>query len=99
MSQMNQLKKPISGFTISAVILALISGIILIASIVVGISLGGENPTAGPMAITDGCCYGGLGLILSCFIFGIAWLVQVGGLYLGLKRERVEMIPPKQKEP
>jgi len=82
--------------TISAVILALISGIILIASIVVAISFGDENPTAGPMAITDGCCYGGLGLILSCFIFSIAWLVQVGGLFFLNNQNEVEMIPPKK---
>ena len=41
--------------TISAVILALISGIILIASIVALSSSYDETPSAGPMAITDGC--------------------------------------------
>ena len=81
--------------TISAVILALISGIILIASIV-AISSNDETPSAGPMAMTDGCCYGGLGLILSCFIFSIAWLVQVGGLFFLNNQNEVEMIPPKK---
>ena len=38
--------------TISAVILALISGIILIASIVALSSSNDETPSAGPMAIT-----------------------------------------------
>ena len=81
--------------TISAVILALISGIILIASIV-AISTNNDNPTSGPMAMTDGCCYGGLGLILSCFIFSIAGLVQIGGLYFFLDNQNeVEMVPPK----
>tara|TARA_B100001250_G_scaffold358375_1_gene334651 strand:+ start:776 stop:1057 length:282 start_codon:yes stop_codon:yes gene_type:complete len=81
--------------TISAVILALISGIILIASIV-AISSNDETPSAGPIAITDGCCYGGLGLILSCFIFSIAVLVQIGGLFFLNNQNEVEMIPPKE---
>ena len=81
--------------TITAIILALISGIILIASIV-AISTNNDNPTSGPMAMTDGCCYGGLGFLLSCCIFSIAWLVQVGGLYFFLDNQNeVEMIPPK----
>ena len=81
--------------TITAIILALISGIILIASIV-EISTNNDNPTAGPIAMTDGCCYGGLGFLLSCCIFSIAWLVQVGGLYFFLDNQNeVEMIPPK----
>ena len=81
--------------TISAIILVLISGIILIAS-VVAISSNDENPTSGPMAVTDGACYGGLGFLLSCCIFSIAWLVQVGGLFFFLDDENeVEMIPPK----
>ena len=81
--------------TISAIILALISGIILIASIV-AISTNNDNPTSGPIAMTDGCCYGGLGFLLSCCIFSIAWLVQVGGLYFFLDNQNeVEMIPPK----
>ena len=81
--------------TITAIILALISGIILIASIV-EISTNNDNPTAGPIAMTDGCCYGGLGFLLSCCIFSIAWLVQVGGLYFFLDNQNeVEMMPPK----
>ncbi len=81
--------------TITAIILALISGIILIASIV-EISTNNDNPTSGPIAMTDGCCYGGLGFLLSCCIFSIAWLVQVGGLYFFLDNQNeVEMIPPK----
>ena len=81
--------------TITAIILALISGIILIASIV-EISTNNDNPTSGPIAMTDGCCYGGLGFLLSCCIFSIAWLVQVGGLYFFLDTQNeVEMIPPK----
>ena len=81
--------------TITAIILALISGIILIAS-VVEISTNSDNPTSGPLAMTDGCCYGGLGLILSCFVFSIAGLVQIGGLYFFLDNQNeVEMIPPK----
>ena len=81
--------------TITAIILALISGIILIASIV-AISTNNDNPTSGPIAMTDGCCYGGLGFLLSCCIFSIAWLVQVGGLYFFLDTQNeVEMIPPK----
>ena len=81
--------------TITAIILALISGIILIASIV-AISTNNDNPTSGPMAMTDGCCYGGLGFLLSCCIFSIAWLVQVGGLYFFLDNQNeVEMVPPK----
>ena len=81
--------------TITATILALISRIILIASIV-EISTNNDNPTAGPIAMTDGCCYGGLGFLLSCCIFSIAWLVQVGGLYFFLDNQNeVEMIPPK----
>ena len=80
--------------TITAIILALISGIILIASIV-EISTNNDNPTSGPIAMTDGCCYGGLGFLLSCCIFSIAWLVQVGGLYFFLDNQNeVEMIPP-----
>ena len=82
--------------TISAVILALISGIILIASIVALSSSNDETPSAGPMAITDGCCYGGLGLILSCFIFSIAALIQIGGLFFLNNQNEVEMIPPKE---
>ena len=83
------------GSTITAIILALISGIILIASIV-EISTNNDNPTSGPIAMTDGCCYGGLGFLLSCCIFSIAWLVQVGGLYFFLDNQNeVEMIPPK----
>ena len=79
--------------TITAIILALISGTILIASIV-EISTNNDNPTSG--AMTDGCCYGGLGLILSCFIFSIAGLVQIGGLYFFLDNlNEVEMVPPK----
>ena len=62
--------------TITAIILALISGIILIASIV-AISTNNDNPTSGPMAMTDGCCYGGLGLILSCFIFWICFIYYI----------------------
>ena len=81
--------------TITAIFLALISGIILIASIV-EISTNNDNPTSGPIAMTDGCCYGGLGFLLSCCIFSIAWLVQVGGLYFFLDNQNeVEMIPPK----
>ena len=81
--------------TITAILLALISGIILIASIV-EISTNNDNPTSGPIAMTDGCCYGGLGFLLSCCIFSIAWLVQVGGLYFFLDNQNeVEMIPPK----
>ena len=81
--------------TITAIILALISGIILIASIV-EISTNNDNPTSGPIAMTDGCCYGGLGFLLSCCIFSIAWLVQVGGLYFFFDNQNeVEMIPPK----
>ena len=81
--------------TITAIILALISGIILIASIV-EISTNNDNPTSGPIAMTDGCCYGGLGFLLSCCIFSIAWLVQVGGLYFFLDNQNeVKMIPPK----
>ena len=81
--------------TITAIILALISGIILIASIV-EISNNNDNPTSGPIAMTDGCCYGGLGFLLSCCIFLIAWLVQVGGLYFFLDNQNeVEMIPAK----
>ena len=81
--------------TITAIILALISGIILIASIV-EISTNNDNPTSGPIAMTDGCCYGGLGFLLSCCIFSIAWLVQVGGLYFFLDNQNeVEMMPPK----
>ncbi len=81
--------------TITAIILALISGIILIASIV-EISTNNDNPTSGPIAMTDGCCYGGLGFLLSCCIFSIAWLVQVGGLYFFLDNQNeVEMIPAK----
>ena len=81
--------------TITAIILALISGIILIASIV-EISTNNDNPTSGPIAMTDGCCYGGLGFLLSCCIFSIAWLVQVGGLYFFLNNQNeVEMMPPK----
>ena len=81
--------------TITAIILALTSGIILIASIV-EISTNNDNPTSGPIAMTDGCCYGGLGFLLSCCIFSIAWLVQVGGLYFFLDNQNeVEMIPPK----
>ena len=81
--------------TITAIILALISGIILIASIV-AISTNNDNPTSGPIAMTDGCCYGGLGFLLSCCIFSIAWLVQVGGLYFFLDNQNeVKMIPPK----
>ena len=81
--------------TITAIILALTSGIILIASIV-EISTNNDNPTSGPIAMTDGCCYGGLGFVLSCCIFSIAWLVQVGGLYFFLDNQNeVEMIPPK----
>jgi len=44
--------------TITAIILALISGIILIASIV-AMSTNNDNPTSGPMAMTDGWSYGG----------------------------------------
>ena len=81
--------------TITAIILALISGIILIASIVT-ISTNNDYPTSGPMAMTDGCCYGGLGLILSCFLFLIAGLVQIGGVYFFLDNQNeVEMMPPK----
>ena len=81
--------------TITAIFLALISGIILIASIV-EISTNNDNPTSGPIAMTDGCCYGGLGFLLSCCIFSIAWLVQVGGLYFFLDNQNeVKMIPPK----
>ena len=81
--------------TITAIILALISGIILIASIV-EISTNNDNPTSGPVAMTEGWCYGRLGLILSCFVVSIAGLDQIGRLYFFLDNQNeVEMIPPK----
>ena len=86
--------KPYSAGTIAAIILGIGSILIFIFSVVLIIRDEGQA-SAGPMAVTDGCCFGGIGLIASCALFSFALLVQATSNSFTNNQNYVQMIPPE----
>ncbi|MDG1525511.1 MAG: hypothetical protein P8Q90_05530 [Candidatus Thalassarchaeaceae archaeon] len=87
--------KPYRVATIIAIILAIGSILVFIYSIILIVKDEGQ-PSAGPMAVTDGCCFGGIGLIASCALLSFSVLVQiVASNSFPNKQNHVQMIPPE----
>ena len=69
--------------------------LVFIISIVLIFGYDGQT-SAGPMAVTDGCCFGGIGLIASCALLSFSVLVQiVASNSFPNKQNHVQMIPPE----
>ncbi|MBT6644998.1 MAG: hypothetical protein HOB52_04275 [Euryarchaeota archaeon] len=69
--------------------------LVFIISIVLIFGYDGQT-SAGPMAVTDGCSIGGIGLVASCALFSIALLLDwMASNSLPNKQNRVQMIPPE----
>jgi len=81
--------------TIIAIILAIGSILVFIYSIILIVKDEGQV-SSGPMAVTDGCCFGGIGLIGSCALISFSLLIQVVASYsYSNKQNYVQMIPPE----
>ena len=87
--------KPYGVATIIAIILAVGSILIFIYSIILIVKDEGQ-PSAGPMAVTDGGCFGGIGVIASCALLSFSVLVQiVASNSFPNKQNNVQMIHPE----
>jgi len=84
---------PLRAFTIVSIVLVILSPIALIHGILMIVNDDSATSTSGPIALSDGCCFGSLWIIGSCLLLGLAWLVGAAGFaFFPESDTQVEMI-------
>ena len=84
--------QPHKGATKIPDIIGMVSILVFIISIVLIFGYEGQT-SSGSMAVTDGCCFGGIGIVASCALLSIALLLDGMASNSFHKQNQVQMIP------